>query len=133
MRTAPQIICASAGSDGFDGMNHTAIGRQAEDSAAAYLERKGCRIIERNWRTRLCEIDIVAERDGVMYFCEVKYRQTARQGRGLDYITPKKLRQMQFAAEMWLAQHDWPGECQLSVIEVSGPDFLITSVVKDVL
>lgn len=75
------------------------IGRKAEARAAAFLERKGCRLLEQNWRTRWCEIDIVAERDGIVYFCEVKYRSHNRQGSGMDYITPKKLQQMQFAAE----------------------------------
>lgn len=106
-------------------------GRQAEAAAAAFLERKGCIIVIQNWRTRWCEIDIVAQRDAVIYFCEVKYRSTFRQGAGLDYITPKKLQQMRFAAEMWVHRHSWQGEYSLCAIEVSGPDFLITGVVKD--
>jgi len=76
-------------------------GHLAETAAALFLERKGCRIIARNWRTPRCEIDIIAERSGMLYFCEVKYRVRATQGSGLDYITPAKLRQMRFAAESW--------------------------------
>lgn len=68
------------------------IGRRAEAAAAAFLMQKGFTIITQNWRTRLCEIDIVALRNTELCFCEVKYRRTARQGSGLDYITPKKLR-----------------------------------------
>jgi uncharacterized protein (TIGR00252 family) len=109
------------------------IGRRAEAVAAAFLEHKGCRIVAQNWRTRWCEIDVVAERAGVMYFCEVKYRSQIRQGHGLDYITPQKLRQMRFAAEFWLAKNNWPGECQLCAIEVAGADFRIARVVKDLL
>jgi len=107
-------------------------GRQAEAAAAAYLKRQGCKVIARNWRTRRCEIDIVAFHSGVMYFCEVKYRLHNRQGAGLDYITPKKLRQMHFAAELWLAAHDWRGDWRLCALEVSGPAFRITAVAKDV-
>lgn len=112
-------------------MSTTATGRQAEDVAADFLQRKGCEIIAQNWRTRWCEIDVVAVREGTVYFCEVKYRASARQGSGLDYITPKKLAQMRFAAEFWVAKHDWRGEYQLCAIEVSGPQFRITAVVKD--
>ncbi len=108
-------------------------GRKAEEKAAAFLKQKGCRVLEQNWRTRWCEIDVVAERDNVIYFCEVKYRAHNRQGAGLDYITPKKLQQMQFAAEFWVAQKQWNGEYQLCAIEVSGPDFVITDVVKDLM
>jgi uncharacterized protein (TIGR00252 family) len=106
-------------------------GRKAEATAAAFLEYKGCTIRSQNWRTRWCEIDIVAQRKSTVYFCEVKYRSHARQGSGLEYITPKKLRQMRFAADFWLATHDWSGESQLCAIEISGPQFRITAVVKD--
>jgi Holliday junction resolvase-like predicted endonuclease len=106
-------------------------GRQAEAAAAAYLKRQGCAIVDQNWRTKFCEIDIIAQRANVVYFCEVKYRKTDRQGAGLDYITPKKLQQMQLAAEAWVHFFNWKGEYQLSAIEVSGDDFQITGVVKD--
>jgi uncharacterized protein (TIGR00252 family) len=106
-------------------------GRRAEAVAAAFLRSKGCRIVVQNWRTRRCEIDIIAERDGIIYFCEVKYRATAGQGSGLDYITPKKVQQMHFAAESWVHMHGWRGEYQLCAIEVSGAEYRITAVVKD--
>jgi uncharacterized protein (TIGR00252 family) len=112
-------------------MTTTATGRRAEAVAAQFLERKGCAIVARNWRTRMCEIDVVAHRDNTVYFCEVKYRRSLRQGSGLEYITPQKLRQMAFAAESWVHAHGWRGEYQLCAIEVSGPEFQITGVVKD--
>lgn len=111
-------------------MTTTETGRRAEAAAAEFLKRKGCKIIIKNWRTRMCEIDIIAQRGGVVYFCEVKYRRTALQGAGLDYITAKKLQQMQFAAESWVHANSYRGECQLSAIEVSGPKFLVTAAVK---
>jgi uncharacterized protein (TIGR00252 family) len=106
-------------------------GRQAEPVAATFLAQKGCDIVQQNWRTRWCEIDIVACRDSVIYFCEVKYRKTSHQGGGLDYITAKKLEHMRFAAEFWVHAHHWHGEYQLCAIEVSGPKFQITAVIKD--
>jgi len=108
-------------------------GRKAEAAAAAFLEYKGCEIVAQNWRTRWCEIDIVAIRANVAYFCEVKYRVNTRFGSGLDYITPKKLRQMRFAAELWVQTNHWPHEYSLCAIEVSGPAFQVTGVVKDLL
>ena len=106
-------------------------GRKAEAAAAEYLKRKGCAIVAQNWRTKWCEIDVIAQRDKVVYFCEVKYRRTNNQGGGLDYITPQKLQQMQRAAEGWVALSGWKGEYQLCAIEVSGDEFKITGVVKD--
>lgn len=128
MRITPAIVCARQGTPCV-GMTSTANGRRAEAAAASFLERKGCRVIVCNWRTRWCEIDIVAVRGDTIYFCEVKYRSHHKQGSGLDYITPKKLRQMQFAAELWMAVQDWRGNSQLSAIEVSGPDFTVSSAV----
>lgn len=109
------------------------IGRKAETAAAAFLEYKGCAIVAQNWRTRWCEIDIVAVRGHTVYFCEVKYRASSKWGSGLDYITPKKLARMHFAAELWIASNTWDGEYQISVIEVSGPAFTVTNAVANML
>jgi uncharacterized protein (TIGR00252 family) len=114
-------------------MTPFATGRKAEAVAADFLTRKGCTMLSQNWRTRWCEIDIVALRTDTVYFCEVKYRAHDRQGAGVDHITPKKLRQMHFAADFWLATHDWQGLCQLCAIEVTGPWFQVTRAVKIVL
>lgn len=77
------------------------IGDAAENEAAHYLVQLGHEIIDRNWKTKYCEIDIVSTKDDVVYFAEVKYRKQSRQGGGLAAITPKKLRQMKFAAELY--------------------------------
>lgn len=78
-----------------------AIGGAAENEAARFLELQGHSIIVRNWRTKYCEIDIVSHKEDTIYFTEVKYRRTDHQGGGLTAITPKKQRQMAFAAEMY--------------------------------
>ena len=100
-------------------------GRNGEDVAAQYLEAHGHKIIARNWRTKWCEIDIVSQIDNAFYFTEVKYR---RDGSGLDAITPKKLQQMRFAAELFL--QDYPDtSAQLAAAAFSNnyevTDFLV--------
>jgi len=107
-------------------------GRQAESAAADYLKQHGFAIVARNWRTLWCEIDVIAQKDRAVYFCEVKYRQTNNQGSGLDYITPKKLQQMRVAAESWVQLTGWTGEYQLSAVEVSGDDFAVTAFVETI-
>lgn len=99
-------------------MTNYQTGHEAEKLAAEYLEKQGFKIRELNWKTRFCEIDIVAEKDESVYFVEVKYRKNAFQGSGLEYITPKKLKQMRFAAEMWVQENDWDGDCQLAAIGI---------------
>ncbi len=78
------------------------IGDMAEEETANYLVRQGHEIIERNWKTKYCEIDIVSQKDGTVYFTEVKYRRRPDQGGGLAAITPKKLNQMKFAAKVYV-------------------------------
>lgn len=98
----------------------TAIGKQAEEAAAYFLQQQGFQIITQNWRTRWCEIDIVACRKQAVHFIEVKYRHRATWGDGLSYITPRKLTQMQFAASFWAARYSTPYEQYLSAISLSG-------------
>lgn len=101
-------------------MSNYVMGHSAEATAADYLSHKGFKIIELNWKTKYCEIDIVAEKDKAVYFVEVKYRRTLRQGHGLDYITTQKLKQMRFSAEMWVHNNNWEGEYQLAAVGVDG-------------
>jgi putative endonuclease len=108
--------------------NYTA-GHEAEERAAQYLKRHGFKVRELNWKTPRCEIDIIAEKHKAIYFAEVKYRRTASQGSGLDYITNRKLTQMQYAAQTWVAQNNWPGEHQLAVISIDGNDISLISEV----
>lgn len=77
------------------------IGDRAEEVAASYLKSLGHAIVERNWKTKYCEIDIVSIKDSTVFFTEVKYRKKAAQGGGLAAITPKKLQQMKFAASYY--------------------------------
>jgi len=77
------------------------IGDDAESIAADYLRGQGHDILERNWKTKFCEIDIVSLKDQTFYFAEVKYRKAVEQGGGLAAITSKKQQQMRFAAEFY--------------------------------
>lgn len=113
-------------------MTNYASGHHAEKVAAEYIKSRGYKVLELNWRAKAAEIDIVAERparDGVVFF-EVKHRQTGQQGGGLDYITPAKLKQMTFAAELWVHMHGYNGEYSLGAIELSGSDYEVTEIIE---
>ncbi len=81
------------------------IGNASEDVAAEYLTQQGYTVVERNWKKRQCEIDVVAMKGDTFYFCEVKHRKSTRQGTGLDAITPRKYQQMKFAARVYAHWH----------------------------
>ncbi|HMS23452.1 MAG TPA: YraN family protein [Candidatus Saccharibacteria bacterium] len=114
-------------------MSTTSIGRQAEDAAADYLKQNGYKILDQNWRTRWCEIDIVAQKGKIISFVEVKYRKSTDFGGGLEYITPKKQQQMAFAAEFWVSSNKWKGDYNLSAVEVTGLKFEITEFLEGIL
>jgi putative endonuclease len=113
-------------------MTTTRTGHKAEVAARVYLEMRGFKIIEQNWRRPRYEIDIIALKDDVIHFVEVKYRFKDEQGTGLDAITATKLKQMQRAAWAWVDESKWHGEYVLSAIELAGPDFAILSFIENV-
>ena len=102
--------------------NTTAVGNLAETLACNLLENKKYKIIERNYRDRFCEIDIVATCDDIVAFVEVKYRSRADFGGAIGSITPTKQKRMHNSAEYWLASHAQYRNLQprLDVVTVTG-------------
>jgi len=103
-------------------MKTTLQGRQAEVAVANLLEQHGFKVLAQNWRRPRCEIDLIVSRKKTIYFVEVKYRASAEQGQGFDYITSRKESQMRFAAEVWAQENNYNGDCRLMAAAVSGDD-----------
>lgn len=82
------------------------IGRRGEDMAAEYLAKKGYRIITRNFRTPLGEIDIVARDKTSIVFIEVKSRTGAGYGSPASAVTLKKQQQISRAALIYIKNHN---------------------------
>ena len=81
------------------------IGARGEDAAADAYRRRGYRIVARNWRCRLGEIDLVIERGGMLVFCEVKSRRGAGFGGGYEAVTRRKQAKLRALAEAFLQAH----------------------------
>ncbi|HMS32311.1 MAG TPA: YraN family protein [Candidatus Saccharibacteria bacterium] len=106
-------------------LNSKTIGNKAEDAASNWLVKNGFGILARNWQVHgECEIDIVAIKDDVLFFVEVKFRKNDLYGDGLEYIDDQKLEQMELAAEKFLElepkyeDYDW----RLAGLSLSGTD-----------
>ena len=88
------------------------VGVRGEDLAVAELQRQGMAIVDRNWRCRTGEIDLIApEQIGgrmTLVFCEVKCRTGLGFGHPLEAITWAKIRKLRQLAAEWLAVHDVP-------------------------
>ncbi|MGA9860048.1 MAG: YraN family protein [Solirubrobacteraceae bacterium] len=81
------------------------IGRTGEQLAAEHLSRLGYEIVERNYRTRWGELDIVARRGDTLAFCEVKTRRRGGvAGGALEAVGPRKQLQVRRMAGRWLVE-----------------------------
>ena len=87
-------------------LNRNLLGRLGEDVATRFLEKKGYQIIERNFRCRLGEIDIIAEIDEYLVFVEVKSRyQSSLMINPLISMTKSKCYRIRLLAKTYLQQH----------------------------
>jgi putative endonuclease len=80
-----------------------ALGRYGEDVAARHLVDAGLTVLERNWRCREGEVDIVATEGDVLVMCEVKTRRGVGFGTPLDAVTPLKAARLRRLAVRWLS------------------------------
>ena len=105
------------------GKTSTSIGIVAETIAADWLMAHDFTVVERNWKTKFCEIDIICMKNKVLYFVEVKHRRKSEQGGGLAAVTDKKQRQMTFAAKAYQAMHKLlDTDARLAVITTTGDE-----------
>lgn len=88
-----------------------AVGRFGEQLAAERLTADGFEILDRNWRCRDGEIDIVAVEDATLVFVEVKTRSTVSHGTPAEAVVPAKAARLRRLAARWLLAHPeryWP-------------------------
>ena len=101
-------------------MNKRKVGDRGESEAVQYLEEQGLHILERNFRTREGEIDIVAEDGNVLVFFEVKFRSSARYGDALEAVDVRKqMKIRRMAREYLYLRHPGPRRMRFDVIGIT--------------
>jgi putative endonuclease len=97
------------------------LGNWGEQRAAAYLEAKGCKILQRNFRLgQLGEIDLIVDDQGMLVFVEVKSQASAGMGDAATWVTPRKQRQIGKIALAYLTFNQIQDrDCRFDVIVVS--------------
>lgn len=94
-------------------------GDQGEDAAARHLARKGMRVLDRNWRFRQWELDLVCRDGDTLVFVEVKTRKAGSMGTPGDALTPKKQARLVKAASHYLSKGDlWDCPCRFDLVSV---------------
>jgi putative endonuclease len=103
--------------------NRTAsIGDDKERLACAYLRDSGLRLLERNYRCRRGEIDLVMRDADTLVFVEVRFRASTRFGTPAETVDVHKQRRLAAAAAHYLQHHPTSLPCRFDVIAVSGTD-----------
>jgi putative endonuclease len=93
------------------------LGRSGENYAAAFLESTGYRILERNFRCRIGEVDIIAEKDEIIYFFEIKTRIAGQVGEEYSENQRKRLREV---AENYLQREKIDQQVSFNIIGITG-------------
>lgn len=89
-------------------MNRRTVGTQAEDKAAEYLQSCGVQILERNYRNRSGEIDMIGMHDGYLVFVEVKYRTSQKKGNPEEAVGIAKQKNICKVADYYRCTHRVP-------------------------
>ena len=82
-----------------------ALGTAGEDAVARWYADAGYRVVDRNWRCREGELDVIVARGSVLVFCEVKTRRTTAFGVPAEAVTAGKQRRLRTLAMRWLDAH----------------------------
>ncbi|MEI1278096.1 YraN family protein [Leptospira venezuelensis] len=90
---------------GSDSKRKVLKGKEGENIAIELLFNKGHRILERNFRIKTGEIDIISEKEYVLYFTEVKYWAKNSPIHPLEVFTPRKILRMKTAAKYYLSRN----------------------------
>jgi putative endonuclease len=108
------------GAGGAAGGDRRALGRAAEDLAAAWLAERGYRILDRNHALRRGEVDLVCEAGGVLCFVEVRSRTGERFGGPEESVGRRKARRVVLAAQDWIARNGAGGrDVRFDVVAVT--------------
>lgn len=104
--------------------NKRKIGGRYEDLAVAYLREQGYEILERNYRDRLGEVDVIAREAGYLVFVEVKYRKDQRSGYPEESVFARKQQKIRHTASYYLYRHGYGEEtpCRFDVVSITGDE-----------
>jgi putative endonuclease len=106
-------------------VDRRALGQWGEDLAVLHLEAQGLEVLDRNWRCREGELDVVARDGRTLVFVEVKSRTSTAYGEPAEAVSPRKARRIHGLASAWLAEQRPAGRWDLrfdvvSVLRTSG-------------
>lgn len=97
---------------------HNELGEKGEQLAVEFLQQKGYRILERNWRFKKAEVDIIAKKDTILVIVEVKTRTSNYFGNPQDFVNPKKIQLLVEAANEYVISKDLDVEVRFDIVAI---------------
>jgi len=97
---------------------HNELGKEGEKQAVAFLLKNGYTIRDTNWRYLKAEVDIIAEKDGVLAVVEVKTRSSIDFGNPQDFVNPKKIKLLVMAIDYYVNSKDLDIEVRFDIIAI---------------
>lgn len=94
------------------------IGDYYENKAEVFLIDKGFQILEKNYRFKRNEVDLIAQENDVLVFVEVKYRKSKWFGSPEDFVDDKKIERLQAAAENYMLEKKWVGRIRFDIVAI---------------
>ncbi len=101
---------------------HYELGKKGEQLAVDLLIKKGYTIVERNWRFQKAEVDVIAQKEGILAVVEVKTRSTKAFGNPQDFVNQKKIKLLVLAIDKYIQQHDLDVEVRFDIIAITKQD-----------
>ena len=99
--------------------SHNQTGTTGEVMAVKHLAEKGFEILHQNWRHSHWEVDIIASKDGILHFIEVKTRRTKKFGHPEDSVSKKKIQNLINASEEYLYQFPEWKRIQFNILSIT--------------
>lgn len=101
---------------------HNELGRFGEEMAIDFLQQNGYDILETNWTFQKAEIDIIAQKAGIVAIVEVKTRSSIAFGLPQDFVKPKKVQQLVKAVNEYIVSNDLDVEVRFDIIAIYKED-----------
>ena len=107
------------------------LGQEGEQLAANYLKKKGWHIREMNYRFSRSEIDLIASKNELLIFVEVKARTNTSFGLPEDFVDDKKAENIMKGADHYITEIDWNGDIRFDIISIIKQKTMELEHIKD--
>jgi putative endonuclease len=102
----------------------TELGKEKESLTESFLQQKGYVILDKNYRYKKGEIDLIAKQEEILVFVEVKYRKNNRFGFPETAVSESKENLIRATAENYIFEKNWKGRIRFDIVAISGKEVM---------